>query len=161
VPFSMAGGLILLYIREINLSVSAAVGFISLFGVAVMSGLLYIAEINGRRHTPGTPLLEAVVQGGAGPVPAASDPDRGGRAGDVTCGARVRHRIRHPAPARHGGRRGLDLDAAADPAGAPGGVRVDRENPEHSVRGLNTAATLWCSAKTSVVWEATEERTDY
>ncbi len=63
VPFSMAGGLILLYLRGINLSVSAAVGFISLFGVAVMSGLLYIAEINGRRHAPGTPLLDAVVQG--------------------------------------------------------------------------------------------------
>lgn len=63
VPFSMAGGLILLYLRGINLSVSAAVGFISLCGVAVMSGLLYIAEINGRRHAPGTPLLDAVVQG--------------------------------------------------------------------------------------------------
>ncbi|HYB43008.1 MAG TPA: efflux RND transporter permease subunit, partial [Candidatus Methylomirabilis sp.] len=63
VPFSMAGGLILLYLRGINLSVSAAVGFISLFGVAVMSGLLYIADINARRHTPGLALPDAVVQG--------------------------------------------------------------------------------------------------
>jgi cobalt-zinc-cadmium resistance protein CzcA len=63
VPFSLAGGLILLYLRGINLSVSAAVGFISLFGVAVMSGLLYISEINVRRRVSGTPLLEAVIGG--------------------------------------------------------------------------------------------------
>jgi cobalt-zinc-cadmium resistance protein CzcA len=63
VPFSLAGGLILLYLRGINLSVSAAVGFISLFGVAVMSGLLYISEVNVRRRVSGTPLLEAVIGG--------------------------------------------------------------------------------------------------
>src|SRR5215831_8106639 len=63
VPFSMAGGLILLYVRGINLSVSAAVGFISLFGVAVMSGLLYVADINSRRRAGGVALTEAVVQG--------------------------------------------------------------------------------------------------
>jgi len=63
VPFSLAGGLILLYLRSINLSVSAAVGFISLFGIAVMSGLLYVAEINARRRRPDVSLLDAVVQG--------------------------------------------------------------------------------------------------
>jgi cobalt-zinc-cadmium resistance protein CzcA len=63
VPFSLAGGLILLYLRGINLSVSAAVGFISLFGVAVMGGLLYVSEINTRREIPGVSLLDAVVQG--------------------------------------------------------------------------------------------------
>jgi heavy metal efflux system protein len=49
VPFSLAGGLVALYVRDINLSVSAAVGFISLFGVAVMSGVLYISDVNRRR----------------------------------------------------------------------------------------------------------------
>jgi cobalt-zinc-cadmium resistance protein CzcA len=63
VPFSLAGGLILLYLRGLHLSVSAAVGFISLFGIAVMSGLLYVAEINARRRTPDVSLLDAVVQG--------------------------------------------------------------------------------------------------
>jgi cobalt-zinc-cadmium resistance protein CzcA len=47
----------------INLSVSAAVGFISLFGVAVMSGVLYISEINRRRAEPGTSLEDAVIHG--------------------------------------------------------------------------------------------------
>jgi cobalt-zinc-cadmium resistance protein CzcA len=63
VPFSMAGGLILLYLRGMHLSVSAAAGFISLFGVAVMSGLLYVSEINARRRIAGTVLADAVVQG--------------------------------------------------------------------------------------------------
>ncbi len=63
VPFSLTGGLILLSLRGIHLSVSAVVGFISLFGVAVMSGLLYISEINARRSVPNTPLLDAVIHG--------------------------------------------------------------------------------------------------
>ena len=62
VPFSLAGGLIALWLRGINLSVSAAVGFISLFGVAVMSGVLYISEIN-RRREPGVSLHDAVIGG--------------------------------------------------------------------------------------------------
>jgi len=63
VPFSLSGGVILLSLRGIHLSVSAVVGFISLFGVAVMSGLLYISEINARRSVPNTPLLDAVIRG--------------------------------------------------------------------------------------------------
>ena len=63
VPFSLVGGIVFLYMRGINLSVSAAVGFISLFGVAVMSGVLYISEINRRRAEPGTSLKDAVIQG--------------------------------------------------------------------------------------------------
>jgi cobalt-zinc-cadmium resistance protein CzcA len=64
VPFSLVGGIIFLYLRDINLSVSAAVGFISLFGVAVMSGVLVLAEINRRRREePGINAHEAIVQG--------------------------------------------------------------------------------------------------
>ncbi len=63
VPFSLVGGILLLWMRGIHLSVSAAVGFISLFGVAVMSGLLYLAEIQRRRQDPGTDLAHAIVGG--------------------------------------------------------------------------------------------------
>jgi cobalt-zinc-cadmium resistance protein CzcA len=63
VPFSVVGGVLLLYLRGINLSVSAAVGFISLFGVAVMSGVLYISEITRRRREEDVPLQEAVILG--------------------------------------------------------------------------------------------------
>jgi len=64
VPFSLVGGILFLYLRGIHLSVSAAVGFISLFGVAVMSGVLVVAEINRtRRESPDMPVREAIVQG--------------------------------------------------------------------------------------------------
>ncbi len=63
VPFSLVGGIVALYVRGINLSVSAAVGFISLFGVAVMSGVLVVAEINRRRSEDNQDLCEAVIQG--------------------------------------------------------------------------------------------------
>ncbi len=62
VPFSLVGGVIALFLRGIPLSVSAAVGFISVFGVAVMVGLLYVEEIS-RRRAEGATLEEAVVQG--------------------------------------------------------------------------------------------------
>jgi len=63
VPFSLVGGILFLWLRRINLSVSAAVGFISLFGVAVMSGVLVIAEINRQRQIHDCPLEQAVVRG--------------------------------------------------------------------------------------------------
>jgi cobalt-zinc-cadmium resistance protein CzcA len=63
VPFSLVGGILALYLRGINLSVSAAVGFISLFGVAVMSGVLVVSEINRRRADPCIGAREAIIQG--------------------------------------------------------------------------------------------------
>jgi heavy metal efflux system protein len=63
VPFSLVGGIVALYVRGINLSVSAAVGFISLFGVAVMSGVLVVSEIASRRADHRTPAREAVIKG--------------------------------------------------------------------------------------------------
>lgn len=63
VPFSLVGGVLLLWARGINLSVSAAVGFVSLFGVAVMSGVLVVSEINRRMRHADTPLYDAVLGG--------------------------------------------------------------------------------------------------
>ena len=63
VPFSLVGGILFLWLRGINLSVSAAVGFVSLFGVAVMSGVLVVSEINRRLRSEGTTLHDAVMGG--------------------------------------------------------------------------------------------------
>jgi len=68
VPFSLVGGVVALWLRGIHLSVSAAVGFISLFGVAVMSGVLVVAAINQERQRNARSLLEAVTQGSVGQV---------------------------------------------------------------------------------------------
>lgn len=49
IPFSIAGGLIALYITGQAISVSAAIGFVSLFGVSVMNGILIITYYNQLR----------------------------------------------------------------------------------------------------------------
>jgi cobalt-zinc-cadmium resistance protein CzcA len=63
VPFSLVGGILFLWLRGINLSVSAAVGFVSLFGVAVMSGVLVVSEINRRMRYDNIPFDDAVIAG--------------------------------------------------------------------------------------------------
>jgi cobalt-zinc-cadmium resistance protein CzcA len=62
VPFSLAGGVMALYLRGMHVSVSAAVGFISLFGVAVMSGVLYVAEMRRRQAEGAVDVREAAVE---------------------------------------------------------------------------------------------------
>ncbi|MHB1425969.1 MAG: efflux RND transporter permease subunit [Gemmataceae bacterium] len=58
------GGIWALYLTHTNFSISAAVGFVSLFGVAIMEGLLMISYFNALR-VQGLPVNEAIVQGAA------------------------------------------------------------------------------------------------
>lgn len=46
IPFAIAGGIFALYVTRLNFSISAAVGFVSLFGVSVMNGILIITYYN-------------------------------------------------------------------------------------------------------------------
>jgi cobalt-zinc-cadmium resistance protein CzcA len=62
IPFAIGGGLIALYLAGLNFSVSAAIGFISLFGVAVMDGILNITYFRELRAT-GFDVGEAVFRG--------------------------------------------------------------------------------------------------
>ncbi|MDQ7784834.1 MAG: CusA/CzcA family heavy metal efflux RND transporter [Desulfomonilaceae bacterium] len=62
VPLALTGGVAALWLRDIPLSISAAVGFIALSGVAVLNGLVMITFINKLREE-GNPLQEAIVQG--------------------------------------------------------------------------------------------------
>ncbi|MFL5583067.1 MAG: efflux RND transporter permease subunit [Gemmatimonadaceae bacterium] len=62
VPFALIGGVAALWLRGLNLNLSAAVGFIALFGVAVLNGVVLVAYINQLRDG-GTPLDEAVREG--------------------------------------------------------------------------------------------------
>ncbi len=63
VPFALVGGIAALWLRGLNLNLSASVGFIALFGVAVLNGVVLVAYINQLRDG-GQPLDEA-VRGGA------------------------------------------------------------------------------------------------
>jgi heavy metal efflux system protein len=62
VPLATLGGLIALHITGVTLNVSSAVGFIALFGVAVMNGVIMVANLNRIRDS-GLPLIDAVVAG--------------------------------------------------------------------------------------------------
>jgi len=46
IPFAVAGGVLALYVSGLNFSISAAIGFVSLFGVSVMDGILMITYYN-------------------------------------------------------------------------------------------------------------------
>jgi len=56
------GGIWSLYLTGTNFSISAAVGFVSLFGIAIMEGLLLISYFNTLR-AQGLPLHDAIIQG--------------------------------------------------------------------------------------------------
>jgi cobalt-zinc-cadmium resistance protein CzcA len=55
------GGIWALYLTDTNFSVAAAVGFVSLFGIAIMDGLLLISYFNEHRAR-GLPLHDAILQ---------------------------------------------------------------------------------------------------
>jgi heavy metal efflux system protein len=61
IPFAVAGGIIALYVTGLDFSISAAIGFISLFGVSVMDGILMITYYNTLRVT-GLDATEAMFQ---------------------------------------------------------------------------------------------------
>ncbi|MBN8798591.1 MAG: efflux RND transporter permease subunit, partial [Stenotrophomonas nitritireducens] len=62
VPFAMIGGILALLLTGIPLSVSAAIGFIALFGQAVLNGVVMLSRF-GQLREQGLPLYESVVQG--------------------------------------------------------------------------------------------------
>jgi len=85
IPFVIAGGILALYLAGLNFSISAAIGFVSLFGVSVMIGILMINHYNRARlrgeapqeamfHAAAAlmrPLLMMSLSAGIGLLPAA------------------------------------------------------------------------------------------
>ncbi|MCC7402223.1 MAG: CusA/CzcA family heavy metal efflux RND transporter [Chitinophagaceae bacterium] len=63
IPLSAIGGILALAVRGISFSVSAGVGFIALFGVAVLNGIVLIAEFNRLKEEGVTDLKRIVIQG--------------------------------------------------------------------------------------------------
>jgi len=62
VPLALSGGVLALWVRGLPLSISAAVGFIALFGIAVLNGVVLVSHIRTLEAT-GVPTDVAVVQG--------------------------------------------------------------------------------------------------
>jgi cobalt-zinc-cadmium resistance protein CzcA len=63
VPMSAIGGVAALWLRGMNFSISAGVGFIALFGVAVLNGIVLIAEFNRLEREGVADITERVLKG--------------------------------------------------------------------------------------------------
>lgn len=62
IPFAVTGGIFSLYLRGIHFSISAAVGFIALTGIAILNAMVLVTFFNQLREK-NVPLEEAVTQG--------------------------------------------------------------------------------------------------
>jgi len=62
VPLALSGGMIALWLRGLPLSVSAIIGFIALFGIAVLNGVVLVTYIR-QLEAQGVPTQSAVIQG--------------------------------------------------------------------------------------------------
>lgn len=63
IPLSAIGGILALYLRGMPFSISAGVGFIALFGVAVLNGIVLIAEFNRLRKEGYKNNLRIIIYG--------------------------------------------------------------------------------------------------
>jgi cobalt-zinc-cadmium resistance protein CzcA len=70
VPFALVGGIAALWLRGLNLSLSASIGFIALFGIAVLNGVVMVEHLNHLRH-------EGQGDGGEVPEPVDDRVERG------------------------------------------------------------------------------------
>jgi cobalt-zinc-cadmium resistance protein CzcA len=62
IPFALVGGIAALWLRGMNLNLSASVGFIALFGVAMLNGVVLVSSINQAREA-GQMTYDAVLAG--------------------------------------------------------------------------------------------------
>jgi heavy metal efflux system protein len=62
VPFALVGGVAALWLRGLNLNLSASIGFIALFGIAVLNGVVLVEHLNHLRAR-GRELEQAVREG--------------------------------------------------------------------------------------------------
>lgn len=63
IPLSAMGGILFLALRGMPFSISAGIGFIALFGVAVLNGIVLISEFNRLRQEGWTDLRRIVIMG--------------------------------------------------------------------------------------------------
>ncbi|WP_138992768.1 CusA/CzcA family heavy metal efflux RND transporter [Larkinella sp. C7] len=63
IPLAAIGGILALWLRGMPFSISAAVGFIALFGVAVLNGIVLLAEFNDQRRNGIADLKQAIFRG--------------------------------------------------------------------------------------------------
>ena len=63
IPLSAIGGILALWARGMPFSISAGIGFIALFGVSVLNGIVLLSEIRRLQHEDGLTTHKAILQG--------------------------------------------------------------------------------------------------
>jgi len=63
IPLSALGGILALWLRSMPFSISAGVGFIALFGVSVLNGIVLLSEFKRLQALPGADLRQVVLDG--------------------------------------------------------------------------------------------------
>lgn len=63
IPLSAVGGVLFLYMRDLPFSISAGVGFIALFGIAVLNGIVLIEEFKELKHQGITNINKRIIMG--------------------------------------------------------------------------------------------------
>jgi cobalt-zinc-cadmium resistance protein CzcA len=63
VPFAAIGGIVVLYLANEDLSISAGIGFLSLFGIAIQNLVILITSVRELAQTPGLDFDAAVIEG--------------------------------------------------------------------------------------------------
>jgi len=64
VPLSAIGGILALALRDMPFSISAGIGFIALFGVSVMDGIVLLSQFNELKDKADRSLKETILEGG-------------------------------------------------------------------------------------------------
>lgn len=62
IPLSTIGGVLFLYLRDMPFSISAGIGFIALFGVAVLNGIVLVSEFQHLKNSGMTDLTEIILK---------------------------------------------------------------------------------------------------
>ena len=125
VPLALTGGVLALWLRGMPFSVSAAVGFIALSGIAVLNGLVMLTFIK-QLMAEGRDRLRRHLRGRADPVAAGRDDGAGGLARLRADGAGDRDGRGGPAADRHRRDRRADQRDAADAVRAARALRLVR-----------------------------------
>lgn len=63
IPLAAVGGLFFLYIRNLPLSISAGIGFIALFGIAVLNGILLLEQFNELKRESTLKINDLIITG--------------------------------------------------------------------------------------------------
>ncbi len=125
VPLALTGGVFALWLRGMPFSISAAVGFIALSGVAVLNGLVMLSYIRQLREQ-GMPLGSRHREGRTDAVPARHHDGARGLARFPADGVFIGHRRRGAEAVCHSRHRRPDQRHAADACGAARALRTLR-----------------------------------